>query len=381
MKRKLIRSLAMMLMITLLCSTVVTASASEKLYHISELKTATTLSWQQTYQAYGRTIEVNEQIVIPDVDAAPVLTVRLMPPISGAQYSELSNMYAQSAKNDPDRLYEFASSELSTATIWAWPRLWDEKKGYKVGAIGQHTHAIFDYNLNEAYADVNPLTLGDALDIAQSNASEIYPGLQLYLRNVALYDRTYWKSNNEPISEKGNYFLELSQVFHGIPLMASIHHAFIGGWVENESWWLSVQGLVSAEIFDSASYGIGYSLYEETGVQYDDIALIPFDVVKPKVEELILNGYVRFIDSITLGYVQYDTANKDEMVLMPAWVVWCEYDKQGPRHESTSPLYTQSIFVHNDRFQALIFNAQTGEMIDPGNVTPGRCLCPTIITK
>lgn len=381
MKRKVIRSLAMMLMITLLCSTVVTASASEKLYHISELKTATTLSWQQTYQAYGRTIEVNEQIVIPDVDAAPVLTVRLMPPISGAQYSELSGKYAQGAKDDPDRLYEFSSSELATGTSWAWPRLWDEKKGYKVGAIGQHTHAIFDYNLSEAYADVNPLTLADALGIAQSNASEIYPGLQLYLRNVALYDRTYWKSNNEPISEKGNYFLELSQVFHGIPLMASIHNAFFDGWVGDESWWLYGQGLVRAEIFDSESYSIAYWLYEETGVQYDDIKLILFDSVKPKVEELILNGYIRFIDSITLGYVQYDTANKDEMVLMPAWVVWCAYDKQGPRHEITDSLYSQSLFVDQDNFWPIIFNAQTGEMIEPSSKALDRCLCPTIITK
>lgn len=128
MKRNAIRGLAMMLMITLLCSSMVTASASEKLYSISELKSVTTPSWRQTYQAYGRTIEVNEQIVIPDVDAAPVLTVRIMPPISGEQYSELSSKYAQAAKNDPDRLYEFAQSDIHMGTSWAWPRLWDEKR-------------------------------------------------------------------------------------------------------------------------------------------------------------------------------------------------------------------------------------------------------------
>lgn len=249
-----------------------------------------------------------------------------------------------------------------------------------MGTIGQHTHAIFDYNLSEAYADVNPLTLGDALDIAQSNASEIYPGLQLYLRNVALYDRTYWKKNNEPISEKGNYFLELSQVFHGIPLMASIHNAFLDSTGE-ENWWLHGQGLVTADIFDSESYGMGYHLYEETGVQYDDIELISFDSVKPKVEELIMNGYIRFIDSITLGYIQYDTANKDEMVLLPAWVVWCEYDKQGPRHEITSPLYYQGLFVQQDNFRPIIFNAHTGEWIDLNSVAQDRYLCPPIITK
>ena len=380
MKRKVIRSLAMMLMMTLLCSSMVTASASEKLYYISELKTVTTPSWQQTYQAYGRTIEVNEQIVIPDVDAAPVLTVRLMPPISGEQYSELSRKYTQGAKNDPDRLYEFSSSELATGTTLAFPWLWNEQKGYKVGAVGQHTRAIFDYNLSEAYADNNSLTLTDALRIAQANAVEIYPNLELYLRNVALYDRTYWKSNNEPISEKGNYFLELSQTFHGIPLMASIHNAFFSS-ADEKYGWLYRQGLVRAEIFDSESYSMTYCLYEETGVQYDDIGLISFDSVKPKVEELILNGYIRFIDSITLGYVQYDTANEDEMVLLPAWVVWCEYDKQGPRHERTSPLYDQGLFVSNESFWPIIFNAHTGEWIDLNNVAQDRYLCPAIITK
>ena len=368
------------LMLILAFSVTVPCYAEPQRYSIQQLSDVTTRTWQQTYQTYGRTIEVNEQIVIPDVDVAPVLTVRIMPPISGAQYSELSSKYAQGAKNDPDRLYEFASSEPATSTIWAFPWLWNEQKGYRVGSVGQHTHAIFDYNLSEAYADHNTLALGDALRIAQTNALEIYPNLKLYLRNVALYDRTYWKSNNEPISEKGNYFLELSQIFHGIPLMAGIHNAFFNTG-DDERWWLYSQGLVKAEIFDSESYAMGYWLYEETGVKYDDIKLISFDAIKPKVEELIMSGYIRFIDSISLGYVQYDTANKDEMLLVPAWVVWCEYDRAGPRHDNTAPLYSQSFFVDNDNFWPIIFNAQTGEMIDLNSVAQDRYLCPTIITK
>lgn len=356
-----------------------TCSVAQEQYSIQELPNVTTTTWQQSYQAYGRTIEVNERIIIPEVSSAPVLKVQVMPPIDEPLYSELTQKYDQAAKDDPTTYNSFTSTALATHITHSCPILWDESEGYSVFKIGQENHALFEYDMNTAYADANSLALADAFQTAIAGLREAFPNADLYLRNVALYDRTYWKSNNEKISEKGNYFLELTQVFHGIPFIASVHNLYRDT-IGNESGLLEAQGLVRAEVWDTESYDLTSRLYEEIGVLYEDIPLIPFDSVKPQVEELILNGYIRFIDSVTLGYVQFDTSDEEEFVLMPAWVVWCEYDNNGPRHERDVPLYMDSFFMSNEYYWPIIFNGQTGEMLNPKNSDINRCQYPSIIT-
>lgn len=366
------------LMLLLAFSFTVPCYAEPQRYSIQQLPDVTTTTWQQTYQAYGRTIEVNETIIIPEVSLAPVLKVRVMPPIDEPLYSELTQKY-EAANDDPTTNNSFTSTALATHITHSCPILWDESKGYSVFKIGQENHALFEYDMNTAYADANSLALADAYQTAIAGLREAFPNADLYLRNVALYDRTYWKSNNERISEKGNYFLELTQVFHGIPFIASVHNLYRDE-IGNESGLLKARGLVRAEVWDTESYDLSIRLYEEIGILYEDIPLIPFDSVKPQVEELILNGYIRFIDSVTLGYVQFDTRDEEEVILMPAWVVWCEYDNNGPRHERDVPLYMDSFFMSNEYYWPIIFNAQTGEMIDLNSVALDRCLCPNIIT-
>lgn len=88
---------------------------------------------------------------------------------------------------------------------------------------------------------------------------------------------------------------------------------------------------------------------------------------------------MRFIDSVQLGYVQYDTEDPDVQTLVPAWVVWCEYRKEGTGQEPDHALYTDSLFIDSDSFFPVIFNAQTGEKVDPASIALDRCQCPAII--
>ena len=243
---------------------------------------------------------------------------------------------------------------------------------------------LYDYDLGTPYAENNPLTVGEAIDLFQQRVAEYFPNENLHLRTVYVTSRSFWKKNNQPISEKGYYSFNMSQTFHGIPFMATVHEAFTQFSVGNEDIWLESRGVARGSVYDENAWAFNACFYQEVGVVYKDIPLLPFDAVKDAVEELILSGHVRWIDSVSLGYVQFDASNPDEQVLVPCWVVWCEYHPGGAKSERTGGENSSSNLMYdgnNDYYRPLIINAQTGEMIDPGNDSVGRCLCPPIKTK
>jgi len=382
------KKISILTMVVMLCMMCVpgSAMADSRLYSIAELPAHTTSHWQQTYEAYGRTIDVNIEVEIPNVSSAPVITVRRAAPIAEPLNSELKAWYKQAEKEDRVNRYSFRSNDFSTNFTHAVPPAWGEDRDseFVVGAMSQRMQDLYDYDLGTPYAENNPLTVGEAIDLFQQRVAEYFPNEKLHLRTVYVTSRSFWKKNNQPISEKGYYSFNMSQTFHGIPFMASVHEAFTQFSVGNEDIWLESRGIARGSVHDENAWSFSACFYQESGVVYKDIPLLPFDAVKGAVEELILSGHVRWIDSVSLGYVQFDASNPDEQVLVPCWVVWCEYHPGGAKSERTGGENSSSNLMYdgnNDYYRPLIINAQTGEMIDPENDSVGRCLCPPIKTK
>lgn len=357
------------------------AGAEVQRYAIRDLPAVTSPRWEQTYTAYGRTIQVSEEVQIPRVDSAPVLTVRAAPPVADTIAQELTAFCEKSMREDRVHSYSFASTAYVTAYDHATPPMWGKTRQadvYSQVEMGWDAHLLADYQLNAAYADNNPLLLGEAADIAQAQITALFPGDALYLMNAAVFDRTFYKATGKPISEKGYYHLEFHQVFHGIPYMGSVHSAFSVKAVGNEDYWLEKRGCASADVFDADAFLLACWFYQETGVLHSDIPLLPFDSVKGNVEALIYAGYVRAVDRVALGYVQFDTENRQEQLLLPAWVVWCEYQQDGPQTERSGPFYTDGWLEDEPYYRPIIINAQSGEIIDPENNAHGRCMAPEI---
>ena len=132
------------------------------------------------------------------------------------------------------------------------------------------------------------------------------------------------------ISEKGYYHLEMHQVFHKIPFMGSVHGTFSVKAIGDENYLLEGQGRASIDVWDEESFLLQCRFYEEVDTLYQDIPLLPFDDLKYQIEELIKKGYIRSVNSVTLGYTQFDTVKQEEQILIPTWVVWCEYQQEGP---------------------------------------------------
>lgn len=373
-----------LILATMLCLGCIPSGAEETRYSIVQLPRATTPQWQQTYQAYGRTIQVDVDVGIPQAEAAPVLTVQAAPPLDKPLRSELEAWYAQAEETDKVNHYDFHATDYKTGITHALPPTWGETRDseFVAGAMALEERDLYVFQLDAAYAHNNALTVAEAVGIARQHVAELYPNEVLHLRTIYLSDRSYWKKNNAPIRDKGGYCLCFSQVFHGIPFLASSHDAFTQFSVGDENHLLSSRGLVRSTVYDADAWSVNCCLYQETGVLYDDISLLPFDAVKDKVEALILKGYVRWIDDVSLGYAQFDSGLPEEQILVPCWVVWCEYHPGGPRSERSDGVNSSASLLYDgnsDYYRPLIINAQTGELLDPENETEGRCACPAIL--
>ena len=67
---------------------------------------------------------------------------------------------------------------------------------------------------------------------------------------------------------------------------------------------LQQRGIVYAAIYDQDSFSINSYCWKETSVLYDDVPLLSFDQVKPRLEKLIMRGNIRYVYHVGLGYVQ-----------------------------------------------------------------------------
>lgn len=323
-------------------------------------------------------------VTIPEADRAPVITVRRMPPLPESVCSGLEAWCAQAEKEDRVNRYAFRSNDYSTQVTHALPPSWGETRdsAFVAGAMGQNLCDLYAFDMDKAYADNNALTVAEALAIMKDQAAALFPEETLYLRTVYVDGQTFWKKTGDPIRETGGYSMCLSQTFHGIPFMASIHEAFTQFALEDEDVWLGYRGILRGLVFDENAWSLNGVFYQESGVLHEDVPLRFFDAVKGRVEALILFGHVRWIDSVTLGYVQFDTADPDEQVLMPCWVVWCEYHPAGAASERQGGVNIRADLMYDgnsDYFRPLIIHAQTGELIDPENSAEGRCMMPEIL--
>lgn len=367
------------LLAVLLCMICTTAIAESSHYSIRDLPVFTSPRWETRYEAHSRTIEVDVDVTIPEADHAPVITARRMPPLTESVCSELEAWCAQAEKEDRVNRYSFRSNDYSTQVTHALPPAWGKSRDSEFvnGAMGQNLFDLYEYDMDQAYADNNALTVTEALAIMKDQAAAIFPEESLHLRTVYVNGQTFWKKSGEPIRETGGYGLCLSQTFHGIPFMASIHEAFTQFALDNEDPWLENRGILRGLVFDENAWSLNCVFYQENSVLHEDIPLLPFDAVKGKVENLIQSGNVRWIDSVTLGYVQFDTADPDVQVLAPCWVVWCEYHPAGAGSERLSGINGSADLLYDgnsDYYRPLIINAQTGELIDPENASEGRCM-------
>ena len=387
---KRICSLLLAIMLGVLC--VSAAAAETGAVSMKELPEMTSPVWKQTYEAYGRTIDVDVKVTIPEAETAPVLKVRWVSPLEDPLKSRLAEEYKKADRNDKKHYYDFDTSDYETIRLeHKTPVLWGtSKKKDNLEGVTTTCQDMIGYDEDRAYAENNPMTVRQAAEILRSHLKEVLPDVEVTTDTVILYGKTFWRRNKKTVYDKGFYTLNMRQCFHGIPYMASIYEAYIDDqddiwdWRDDEKWIQRglnrFHGTMFGEVFGEDSWMIVGRFYQETGRVCEDIPVLPFDQVKGEVERLIAEGYIRWINSVTLGYVHFETEDPKEFILLPCWVVWCEYHRGGPQSEKTYGINDSELMFdgNSEYYRPVVINAQTGKLFDPASLETGRIMCPDL---
>ena len=377
---KRICSFLLAMMFSALCASAAMAEAAP--VSIKELPAVTSPRWKQTYEAHGRTINVDVDIYIPSAENAPVIKVQTALGIPEPENSKLVKEYKNADKEDKINSFCFESDDYSTYIQHAIPPLGGKTKKdlYNASTMRESVHDLPRYDENQAYAYNNKLTVKQAAEIIVKNTQAFFPGTELRVDTVYVGGETYYRRNNKHISDLGYYDLNMTQCFNGIPFMAEIRNAY-WNWRNDELNFESFgKGTVLARVYSDSAWLMNACLYRESGIVCPDIPLLPFDAVKEKIEALILSGHIRWINSISWGYVQYATVNPKEQVLLPSWVVWAEYHPDGPESEASFGINDSGLYFLGDNpyYMPLIINAQTGEIINSKSTADNRYMCPDL---
>lgn len=387
------------LLLTILFSVlyITAAMADTRTFSIKELPDVTSPRWKQTYEAYGRSIEVDVEIIIPEVETAPALKVQWAPALEDPLRSELAAEYEKADKEDNKHYYRFKSKKSHTLYLeHKWPLHGGTQKDKEdFSRVTSDESDLIRFDPDKAYAENNPMTVQEAAAVVSTHLQEIFPDVDIQLDTAWITGAVRWKRNKKILDDRGYYHLNMRQCFHGIPLMASISAAYTDPFDqrwgeildEKDAPYMHIlvgrdddQGLVRSSVYSEDSWNIVAHLYAETEQLCQDMPLVPFDVVKSQVEDLINKGYVRWINSVTLGYAQFKTGNMDDFALVPSWVVWCEYLPEGPYSEKEYGVNDSELMFDGNSgyYRPLIINAQTGKLYNPESTEPGRIICPDL---
>ena len=187
------RKILFMLCILLLVPVLATASAD--MVSISELRqqVETMGRWMQTYEAYGRTIEVDIPIIVPKVESVPVLSV--IPILPYHEWREISMLRKESQldafavyldermmgtlkKENGEKQAEIIVTEDEKAGTRMWftigydePRLKLNSK-LKYESISQYP---WNMDIENLYAEENPYSIKDAEIYLEKVISYLFP--------------------------------------------------------------------------------------------------------------------------------------------------------------------------------------------------------------
>ena len=360
-------SLLLFIIFSLLCITA--ATAETRTFSIKELPGVTSSRWEQTYEAYGRTIRVNTDIVIPDMEQIPLLAVQPMEPLPEEEvqkYEEMfSTPYSSKFLNDKYRTY------ISFSDHEGHPDLSNAEK------VTTPNRPLYEYDRNKAYTEDNDLTVAEAENLVRENIQKVFPGMDFRVDKIVINDRTKYRKSGKKLESKGYYELDCAQVIDGVPVAGSIHNAYRNGRTKHDRI-IGNYGTASAAVTDEGNFYGRYSIWNTTAELGTPDQFLSFDAVRPKIEDMIMSGNIRHVFSVNLGYAQYDLpeGSKYEYILVPAWVVCAGWMDEPEEEDDGSTSVNGSDYAMGCTYLPIIVNAVTGEVTNPLDESVDRMLLP-----
>ena len=383
--------------------------ASADMVSISELRqqVETMGRWTQTYEAYGRTIEVDVPIRVPSAEKVPILecvpweisekkTDEIKKETKTEEYDGMINFESLNYK-DTDVHYFGILSKERFEVYHNSPSMLLSRNPQDFLKTEKTEISVDKINENEAYAEDNSLTVLEARQVL----ADILNGM--YGENVEyIFDRVSIDSrgrmtkgmNDLELGEtvdyylKGTYVLECYQTIQNIPILIEAKQIYYGirgtdvkvKWTPRVNEFSYTPPHLWMQIMSKQEYAAGGCLKKCQAIREEDVPLAGLEKIIGVIEKEIQSGQIRNIYSVQLGYSIFLEEDSNGIYeLFPVWLIECQYsylpENQAWYDENNDDYRNQMGY---GRF---VINAQTGKPFERKSEIKNRDLtCPDVIT-
>ena len=298
----------------------------------------------------GDTVSVDVPIVVPEVDAVPVVRITWVPP----------------------------AEDLDKTLEW-YGNTWSYKTANRNFPQDELTFPVLDAN----HTFDPDLPWQDAPIIAEKSLKKWIPFMQD--KELTCYAQHSYGSSQD----NGWQRLCFYTTYHGIPhlIVDSFSHelkserSFFSD--ENEIFAAVPSTTIVIRIKRPDQFVANLYTAKEVGLDVEDLPLLPFDEILKAFERQVKAGYAYSLDEVRFGYMVFiDPDNKgEEFVLLPVWAA-----KGRTRADLSLPFDLKTDQEVLDRIgytssTVIAVNAQTGQVYDFYNdKRPDRRYVPHIIT-
>lgn len=366
------------------------ATANSNMVSISELRqqVETMERWTQTYEAHGRTIEVDIPIYIPNEKELAVYDCSAYTDyIKNPNNEDKTNVYAYN-ENLKELVKEESNDKSENAIIEVYGNgtelrimfnspeelLEHNTRDYiKIKKSGYYPDKV---NADVIYAENSDLSLMEAEkyleEIVRFFIRDGYDGIDIDYIKIAGRGRKTRSYTDEELGEcadyypKGTYFFNYYQKLHHIPIMMTII-ATLNNKQENGvygdlfGFWGTTGGI--CQIMDRNSFWLTIKWMKIEKEHEETVKLLPIEQIINAVEKEIKAGHVRNVYALKLGYIIYlNDRSPETYTLYPMWVLDCDYVENKNKEIKVNP-YSDDI---RDcfSFERICINPETAEMMD-----------------
>ena len=364
------------------------ATANSNMVSISELRqqVETMERWTQTYEAHGRTIEVDIPIYIPNEKELAVYdcsayTEYIKNPNSDDKnnvYSYNENLRELTKENDGTSEADIEVYGKGTELRIMLNNPEDLLGKNKNDNIKIKEYGFYQYQVDDkvTYAENNEMSLEEAEkyleEIVEYFIKDEYNGIDIDYIKIAGRGRKTKSYTDEELGEyvdyypKGSYFFNYYQVLHKIPIMMTII-ATLNNKQENKiygdlfEYWGTTGGI--CQIMDRNAFWLTVRWMKVEKVHNEKVKLLPIEQIINTVEKEIKAGHVRNVYALKLGYIIYlNDGSPETYTLYPMWVLDCDYVENKNKKIKVNP-YSDDI---RDcfSFERICINPETAEMMD-----------------
>ena len=364
------------------------ALASGDVVSISELRQQVEAMgrWTQTYEAHGRTIEVDIPIYIPNEKKLAVYdcsayTEYIKNPNSDDKnnvYSYNENLRELTKENDGTSEADIEVYGKGTELRIMLNNPEDLLGKNKNDNIKIKEYGFYQYQVDDkvTYAENNEMSLEEAEkyleEIVEYFIKDEYNGIDIDYIKIAGRGRKTKSYTDEELGEyvdyypKGSYFFNYYQTLHKIPIMMTII-ATLNNKQENKiygdlfEYWGTTGGI--CQIMDRNSFWLTIKWMKIEKEHEETVKLLPIEQIINTVEKEIKAGHIRNVYALKLGYIIYlNDRSPETYTLYPMWVLDCDYVENKNKEIKVNP-YSDDI---RDcfSFERICINPETAEMMD-----------------